>query len=326
MGIESKVDFMRDVEMSLSEKVTVHDMNIVMKAIADVLEGYEMETARTWAEDQDDLMTCYIAAMKVECRSQKTIDRYVYIIRRMMEFVKVPTRRVTVYHLRSYLAAEKERGIADQTLEGYREIFSAYFNWLQRESLIDKNPTVNLGTVKCAKKEKKTYSEVDMENLNHNCKTIRDRAIINFLSSTGCRVSEMTELNRDDVNMDALECVVHGKGNKERTVYLSPVAGMLLDQYLRTRKDDEPALFVGKRNERLLPGGVRTMLNKVAAAAGVDHVHPHKFRRTLATNLSRHGMPLQEVANILGHEKLDTTMKYVKLNKDDIRSSYRRFA
>lgn len=326
MAIESKVDLMRDLEMLLADKITAADLNHVLKAAADVLDGYDVQSAKAFDNEKDDLLTCFVSAMKVECRSQKTIDRYVYIIRRLMDFVKVPTRRVTVYHLRSYLAAEKERGIADRTLEGYREIFSAYFNWLQRESLIEKNPTVNLGAIKVAKKEKKTYSEIDLEKLNHNCKSIRDRAIINFLSSTGCRISEMVELNRNAVRIQDLECVVHGKGNKERTVYLSPVAGMLLDQYLRTRTDDDPALFINKRGERLMQNGVRVMLKKLAEAAGVDHVHPHKFRRTLATDLSRHGMPIQEVANILGHEKLDTTMKYVILNKDDIRSSYRRFA
>lgn len=326
MAIESKVDLMRDLEMLLADKITAADLNHVLKAAADVLDGYDVQRAKAFDNEKDDLLICFVAAMKVECRSQKTIDRYVYIIRRLMEFVKVPTRRVTVYHLRSYLAAEKERGIADRTLEGYREIFSAYFNWLQRESLIEKNPTVNLGAIKVAKKEKKTYSEIDLEKLNHNCKSIRDRAIINFLSSTGCRISEMIELNRNDVRIQDLECVVHGKGNKERTVYLSPVAGMLLDQYLRTRTDDDPALFINKRRERLMQNGVRVMLKKLAKAAGVDHVHPHKFRRTLATDLSRHGMPIQEVASILGHEKLDTTMKYVILNKDDIRSSYRRYA
>ena len=180
--------------------------------------------------------------------------------------------------------------------------------------------------VKRAKKEKKTYSGVDLERLNLECRTVRDRAIISFLSSTGCRISEMTGLDRAAVDLEKLECVVHGKGAKDRTVYLSDVAGMLISQYLAERTDDNPALFVGCRHERLQPGGVRIMLKAVAKRAGVDHVHPHKFRRTLATELSRKGMPIQEVANILGHEKIDTTMKYVILNKDDVKSSYRRYA
>lgn len=330
MAMESKVELLRNVEAALADKVTVSDMNQIMRILTDVLEGYDVRTITEWTEESDDCLTCYLSALSVECRSQKTIDRYKYIISRMMDFVKVPTRKVTVYHLRAYLAAEKARGISDQTLEGYREIFSAYFNWLQRETLIERNPTANLGTVKCEKKEKKTYTAIELEKLNTEVVKfelgVRDRAIINFLASTGCRISEMTGLNRDAVNLDALECIVHGKGNKERTVYLTDVAGMLIRQYLSERKDDHPALFIGKNKKRLNPGGVRVMLNKVAEAAGVEHVHPHKFRRTLATELSRHGMPIQEVAKILGHERIDTTMKYVVLNKDDIKTSYRRFA
>ena len=327
MAMEAKMDFIREIEKTLADKVTVADMAKIVTAIIETLDGFDMRCVGKWNDEKnDDFLKCYLSALSVENRSQKTIDRYKYIIGRMMDFINVPTRHITVYHLRSYLASEKERGIADQTLEGYRAIYTAYFNWLQRENLIERNQTANLGTIKCAKKEKETYSDIDMEKLNRSCSSIRDRAILNFLASTGCRISEMTGLNRDSVNLEALECVVHGKGNKERTVYLSEVAGMLISQYLSERKDLNPALFIGKRIERLNPGGVRAMLNKLADKAGVDHVHPHKFRRTLATNLSRHGMSVQEIAKIMGHEKLDTTMGYVDMNKDDIKSSYRRYA
>ena len=326
MAIEAKVEFMQTLEKKLANRITVTDMGTLLAAVSDILEGYEMRSVQAWDNRADDLLDCYLSALSVENRSQKTIDRYAYVIRRMMEFVKVPTRQISIYHLRAYLAHEKERGIQDSTLEGTREIFTAYFNWLQRENLIDRNPTANLGVVKRAKKEKKTYSGVDLERLNLECRTVRDRAIISFLSSTGCRISEMTGLDRAAVDLEKLECVVHGKGAKDRMVYLSDVAGMLISQFLAERTDDNPALFVGCRHERLQPGGVRIMLKAVAKRAGVDHVHPHKFRRTLATELSRKGMPIQEVANILGHEKIDTTMKYVILNKDDVKSSYRRYA
>ena len=322
--IDAKVSFMTQMEAGLTDTLTVDQMKkmqTVGYAILDKFDLVELEDEM----EQDDLLDCYVSAMKVECRSQKTIDRYVYVIGKMMEFVKVPTRRVSVYHLRNYLTHEKERGICEQTLEGYREIFSAYFNWLQRESLIDRNPCVNLGVIKVPKKEKKTYTDAELERLNWFCGNIRDRAILHFLRSTGCRISEITGLNRDQVNLELLECVVHGKGNKERTVYLDEVAGMLLAEYLNGRIDDVPALFINKQHDRLNPGGVRAMLNKLAEKAGVDHVHPHKFRRTLATDLARHGMPIQEVAKVLGHEKLDTTMKYVVLNKDDVKASYRRY-
>ena len=326
MGIDAKQDFLRTVETSLSNVVTVTGMDAIMRSISDALENYDMRILSGWAEETDDCLECYIAARSVECRSPKTLERYRYVIGKLMDYAKVTTRRITVYHLRSFLAAEKERGIADSSLEGYREVFTAYFNWLQRENLIERNPTSNLGVVKCAKKEKQTYSEVDIEKLNRCCKKIRDRAIIAFLQSTGCRISEMTGLNRDAVNLDALECVVHGKGNKERVVYLSEVAGMLLREYLESREDACPALFVNRCEERINPGGVRFVLNTIAKEAGVAHVHPHKFRRTLATELCRHGMPIQEVGKLLGHDKIDTTMQYVVLSNDGIKTSYRRYA
>ena len=198
---------------------------------------------------------------------------------------------------------------------------------LEQEGLIEKNPIVNVGVIKVPKKQKKTYSDIDFEKLNQSCETLRDRAIIHFLRSTGCRISEMCGLDRDTVDLEALECVVHGKGNKDRTVYMDPVAGMILGEYLKQRTDTSPALFAGMRGQdRLQPNGVRAMLKKLGRAAGVDHVHPHKFRRTLATDLARHGMPIQEVANLLGHEKLDTTMRYVVLNREETKHNYRRYA
>lgn len=326
MAIDAKIDFIRQMEERLSSAITVADMANVMSAMQDVLQGYEMRSIAVWEGNDDDLLDCYLSALSVECKSPLTIKRYSYVIKRLMKFLNVPTRSITIYHLRNYLQHEKARGICDNTLDGLRQVFSAYFNWLQRESLIEKNPTANLGTIKVAKKEKKTYSEVDIEKLVRGCKSLRDRAIIHFLASTGCRISEMTELNRDSIKLDSLEFIVHGKGNKERVAYMSEVAGMLLQECLSNRKDDNEALFVGQRNERFQPGGVRAMLKTLAKKVSVNHVHPHKFRRTLATDLARHGMPIQEIAAILGHEKIDTTMKYVVLNKEDVKMSYRRYA
>ena len=325
MAIDAKVSFMNQLKQQMADTLTVDQMAKMESAGFSLLDRFDI-TELIDDTGPDDLLDSYVAAMQVECRSQKTIDRYVYEIGRLMAFVKVPTRRISVYHLRQYIAAEKARGIQDSTLEGLREIFTAYFNWLQRECLIDRNPTTNLGVIKCAKKEKKTYTERELERLNRCCHNLRDRAILHFLRSTGCRISEVIQLDRSVVNIDALECVVHGKGNKERTVYLDEVAAMVLSEYLDSRTDDCQALFVNRYGERLQAGGVREMLNNLADEAQVEHVHPHKFRRTLATDLTRHGMPIQEVAKILGHEKLDTTMKYVVLNKDDIKASYRRYA
>ena len=325
MAIEAKALFLKNLEQQLSTTITAADMSKVLSAVADQLADYSVIYA-AHETPIDDLLDAYTAAMQIQGRSEKTIERYKYLIGRMMQDVNVPTRSITVYHLRQYLAKEKARGISDRTLEGTREVFSAYFNWLHREQLIDTNPTANLGAIKCPKKIKMTYSEIDIEKMKFCCKTLRDRAIISFLMSTGCRISEMTKLNRDDVDLANLECTVLGKGNKERTVFLDSVTGMLIRDYLNQRKDDSPALFLSKRKKRLTAGGVRAMMVRLAKASTVEHVHPHKFRRTLATSLIRHGMPIQEVAAILGHDKLDTTMQYVVLDKTDVKNSYRKYA
>lgn len=326
MAIETKATFLSELERAMSPVLTAEAMSRALVVVADTLTRYSMEMLPDVSPETDDLLQAYVDAMHVQGRSEKTIERYTYIIGRMMESVRVPTREITVYHLRRYLTAEKERGISDITLEGTRQVFSAYFGWLHREGLITKSPVANLGAIKCTKKVKDVYSDIDIERLKFGCDNLRDRAIVAFLMSTGCRISEMTQLNRDDVNLTTLECKVLGKGSKERIVYLSSVAAMQIKAYLATRTDDYEALFVGKGTERMHPGGVRLMLNKLADKTDVVHVHPHKFRRTLATNLIRHGMPIQEVAAILGHDKIDTTMEYVVLDQTNTKAAYRKYA
>lgn len=326
MAIDAKVTLMNDLERALSTILTAADMSKVLRVLSDELSAYMLERMADSEMVEDDLLEAYLSALSVEGRSEKTIERYRYTIGRLCEAIKVPTRKITVYHLRSFLTAEKARGISDRTLEGNRQTYSAYFNWLQREGLIEKNPTANLGAIKYQKKEKEVYSEADIERMKFGCKCIRDRAIVSFLYATGCRISEMVQLDRDDVDLRNLECTVLGKGNKQRTVYLDQIAGMTLQTYLSERKDEMPALFIGKGTERLQQGAVRKMLNELGEAANVGHVHPHKFRRTRATSLIRHGMPIQEVAAILGHDKLDTTMQYVVMDKTDIKNAYRKYA
>ena len=326
MAADAKMSFLNQLEKELADRVTVEQMGGIRRAVMDVMDRFDMQEIRREDSGPDDLLECYLGALSVQCRSEKTIARYKYELERMMQGVGVPTRQITVYHLRGYLAHERERGIADSTLEGLRQVFSAYFNWLQREALIERNPATNLGSVKVAKKEKPRYSEIDMERLNRACENKRDLAILHFLASSGCRISEMCELNRDAVDLERLECIVHGKGNKERVVYLSEVAGMAIREYLASRTDGYEALFVGRLGERLQPGVVRFMLNSLGKAAGVEHVHPHRFRRTLATELSRRGMAIQEISRILGHEKIDTSLKYLDMNNDVVKANYRRYA
>ena len=304
MAIDAKISFLNQTEKRLSSEVTADTMTQVLRIIADVLEGFSMRETVIDLEPNEDLLNCYLDALKVQGRSEKTIARYRYEIERMV----------------------KGMGVSDTTTEGERQVFSAFFNWLQRENLIDRNPTANLGAIKCAKKQKKILTDVDLFNLKNNCENSRDSAIVMFLASTGCRISEVMNLNRDDIDFFNTKCVVHGKGNKDRTAFFDAVTGVALRRYLMERTDDNPALFLNKYGKRMQPGGVRSMLKELAKRAGVEHVHPHKFRRTLATELARHGMPIQEVAFLLGHEKIDTTLKYVVQNDEDVKSNYRKYA
>ena len=326
MAIEAKIVLLSELERALSDKLTAANMSTVLSILSDKLTKFNIESLDVDENQNDDLLEAFLNALAVEGRSPKTIQRYRYIIGRMRNALKVPTKNITVFHLRRYLTDEKARGISDRTLEGIRQTFSSFFNWLQREGLIETNPTANLGAIKYTKKQKDLYSEADIEKMKFGCRSIRDRAILCFLKATGCRISEMTQLNRDDVDLINLECKVLGKGNKERIVFLDQIAAMTIEKYLNTRTDDYPALFIGKGSERLQPNAVRKMLTQLGQNSNVEHVHPHKFRRTVATNLIRHGMPIQEVAAILGHDKLDTTMQYVVLDKTDVKNAYRKYA
>lgn len=273
-----------------------------------------------------DYLEAFINAKFIEGRTNKTLKRYDYIIKRMLNLLNVNEQDITVYHLRKYFTMQKEKGISERTLNGERCIFSSYFGWLFNEHLISSNPTSNLNPIKYTKKVRKPFNEVEIERMKEVCENTRDKAIISFLLSSGCRVNELCQLNKSDINLEKKECVVLGKGNKERTCYINEITVMLLSRYFEERTDNLPALFVGKGTERIKPQGIRKMLKKIEQLSGVENVHPHRFRRTLATTLINHGMPIQEVAHILGHEKIDTTMEYVYIENENVKASYKKYA
>ena len=324
MAIEAKASFLRKMEKKLETETTASTMAKVLSIVADVMEGFDMREIG-FEEEQDDMLECFLQALDVQGRSRKTIAHYRLILGKMLEETKVSARRVTVYHLRSYLAKQKERGLKDSTLAHHREVFSSFFGWLFREGLIEKNPVVNLGSIKVAREEKKVFSDIDMEKMKQNGRRAVDKAIITFLASTGCRVAELVGLDRNALDLENLECVVRGKGNKERTVYLDNVTAMYVKKYLATRTDDCPALFVTRSLERFNTGGIRDVLKRLEERSGVEHIHPHKFRRTLATSLARRNMPIQTIAAILGHENIETTMQYIVMNKDNTKMQYRQY-
>lgn len=327
MSIADKRVLLLDVEKGLGSFFTADNVAKAMQILSETLGSYEVTLVNidSCNAESGELLETFLNAKRIEGRSEKTIERYRYIIQRMYDAVNAPIRQISVFHLRNYLSAEKSRGVSDSTLDGTRQVLSSYFGWLQKEGLLQNNPTINLNPIKSVKKVRKPYTQIDIEKIKECCKCNRDKAIISLLLSTGCRISEVCSLNRSDIDFQNKEITVLGKGNKERTVFIDDITALMVQRYLEERKDVCPALFIGKGTDRMKPCGIRKMLNNLADKANVDHVHPHRFRRTLATNLIDHGMTIQEVAAILGHEKLDTTMKYVYLSKTNVKNNYNRF-
>lgn len=311
----------------LKDVLTVYNLQVVLDSLTKVLSKFEIEPAIIEDCSNDVMLDAFLEALRVEGRSERTLKHYRYVITKFLQHSKVQSINVTQYHIRTFLSNEKNRGIADGTIKGYCWVFSSYFGWLHRDGIIQRNPMGNIGTIKTQKKVKEVFTEVDIEKMKNGCKTLRDKALIYFMKSTCCRVGEIERLNRDDIDFTNLECIVLGKGNKQRHVYFDAVTGMMLQEYLKSRKDDNPALFVGEtRHDRLKQGGIRAMLSNLSKRTGVSHIHPHKFRRTEITELVAKGMPIELVKEIAGHEKIDTTMGYVKIDQLNVKNSYRKYA
>lgn len=335
MSTEAKHGMLKEISNDLLEKMTPGYTAAVMEVISDKIVRYDVEIIEPmeYENEKEEFLEAFIVAKRIEGRSDKTIARYSYIIGKFLDTCSVGPRGVTTYHIRRYLMYKKDHGNSDRTVEGYRAVLNSFFGWLTKEGLIHENPVANISPITCQKKVRTPFSDVDLYKIieqcdidsGDRCTCDRNKTIVSFLGSTGCRISEMCALDRDSVHLDEMECVVHGKGNKDRVVYIDDVTAMLLKRYLDSRTDDSPALFVGKGSSRLTPGGVRYMLKMIEARSGVENVHPHRFRRTLATNLIGHGMPIQEVSRLLGHEKLDTTMMYCYVDQKSIKSSYQRY-
>ena len=331
MSQEIKASFLHDLEKELADKITASALQSVISSAADVLEHYEFSRMLRMDESFSlDLFETWLTALKIQGRSEKTVDQYRYVVGHMLKDINTPIRNITVYHIRNWLEKEQARGVSDCTREGNRQVLSSMFGWLWREGLIEKNPINNIGAIKVQKKVREPYSDVEIEQLKAACNSsrhpLRDVAIVSFLLATGCRVGEIIGIKKADIDFQNKEVVVLGKGNKERTVFFDDVTAMYIKRYLDDRHDLVPYLFISSRMDHLTTGGIRDILRRRGTSANMQKVHPHKFRRTLATSLIAHGMPIQEVAAILGHDKLDTTMKYIKLDKNTIKNNYKRYA
>jgi site-specific recombinase XerD len=234
----------------------------------------------------------------------------------------------TTEDIRAYLAVfQRKHKSSKVTIDNIRRIFSSFFAWLEEEDFILKSPVRRIHKVKTGTQVKEVLTDENLELLRDKCKNIRDLAIIDLLSSTGIRVGELVKLNRNDINFAERECIVFGKGNKERIVYFNARAKIHLQEYLKTRKDKNQALFVSlaKPHTRLQISGVETRLRELGRRVKLPRVHPHKFRRTLATMAIDKGMPVEQVQKLLGHVKIDTTMHYAMVNQTNVKLSHRKF-
>ena len=329
MAILDKNLLLSEIEERLNNYIPANTVRQIINDAAEAMTRYEVTRLKPTGDDDesDQLIELFLNAKEIEGRSGKTIERYRYILQRLHESTNVPFTKITVYHIRQYMMAEKDRGISMNTIKSNAWVYNSCFGWLFNEGLIQTNPTANLGQIKVKKEEEMPFTGEQIQLLKENAENECEAAIIHFLLSTGCRISEACSVNRNDIDFANLKLDVLGKGNKVRTVYIDNVTALMLKRYLATRNDIDPALFYARRtNGRYTPNGIRAMLNRIGKKANVPNVHPHRFRRTLATNLIDRGMVIQDVAEILGHANIDTTMGYIHLNKKNAENAYRKYA
>ena len=278
--------------------------------------------------NNEELLNMFLSAKGVEGCSNKTLNYYRKTLEKMLIIIDKRIEDIKTDDLRNYLTYYKEtNNISKTTIDNVRRIFSSFFSWLEDEDYIIKNPVKRIHRIKKGRVVKDVLTDENLETLCDNCDNIRDLAILELLISTGIRVGELVKLNIDDINFHERECVVFGKGESERVVYFDARCKIHLQQYLATRCDDNPALFVRFRKpyDRLGINGVEIRLKKLGEKSNVRNVHPHKFRRTMATTAIDKGMPIEQVQHLLGHEKIDTTLHYAMVKQSNVKMAHKKY-
>ena len=315
------------IQQELVGALTMEQMKLLIEALYKHLPGLETGE-NTEDENKPDMLPLFISAKRVEGCSEKSLRYYESTIRNMLEAVDKPECKITTEDLRGYLDNYQRRGtVSKVTLDNVCRILSSFFSWLEDEDYIVKSPVRRIHKVKTGKTVKETYSDESLELMRDHCDNVRDLAMIDLLASTGIRVGELVKLNRSDIDFDNRECIVFGKGNKERKVYFDARTKIHLQRYLNDRIDDNEALFVSllKPFDRLQISGVEIRLRKIGRELNFQKVHPHKFRRTLATMAIDKGMPIEQVQQLLGHQSIDTTLQYAMVNQNNVKESHRKF-
>lgn len=292
------------------------------------VEMNQEQSEDTPEKTNDEFLELFITAKRVEGCSEKTLKYYQATIRKMFSITSIHVTHITTEDLRSYLADyQKINNCSKANIDNIRRILSTFFAWLEDENYIIKSPVRRIHKIRTAKTVKETYTDESLELLRDNAENLRDLAMIDLLASTGMRVGEMVQLNIEDIDFENRECIVFGKGSKERPVYFDARTKIHLKNYIQSRTDDNAALFVSllKPYNRLEISGVEIRLRELGKKLGIHKVHPHKFRRTLATRAIDKGMPIEQVQHLLGHAKIDTTMQYAMVNQNNVKISHQKF-
>ena len=328
-----KEEFVNDVLRDMLAYLDNGQAEQLRRVLNHNLSGFELqknekfETVAT-SEENSRLTNAFLFAKRIEGCSEKSLAYYRKTIETMTERIGKGITHITTNDLRSYLTDyQAERKSSKVTIDNIRRILSSFFSWLEDEDYILKSPVRRIHKVKTATTIKETYTDEALETMRDNCETLRDLAMIDMLASTGMRVGELVLLNRDDINFEERECVVFGKGSKERMVYFDARTKIHLQNYLAQRTDSNTALVVSLKApyERLQIGGVETRLRELGKRLSLPKVHPHKFRRTLATMAIDKGMPVEQLQRLLGHQRIDTTLQYAMVKQSNVKIAHRKY-
>ena len=279
-------------------------------------------------KEEVDYLEVFLSAKRIEGCSEKTLIYYKNTIQQMLDSIGKSVCTIVTEDLRTYLAEyQKEKQSSKVTIDNIRRIFSSFFSWLEDEDYIIKSPVRRIHRIKAASTIKETYTDEQLESMRDNCDNPRDLALIDILASTGMRVGELVLLNRDDISFDERECIVFGKGDKERMVYFDARTKIHLQNYLDSRTDNNEALFVSLKApyNRMKIGGIELRLREMGKRLNIEKVHPHKFRRTLATVAIDKGMPIEQLQKLLGHQRIDTTLQYAMVKQSNVKIAHRKY-
>lgn len=313
----------------LNEMSGILNINQLKKLQVTLLKYLNNEGCAAQEETSNEqYLEMFLAAKDIEGCSARTVTYYRVTISHMLSKIKVPIRQITTEMLREYLTDyQKINNCGKVTLDNVRRNLSSFFSWLESEDYIVKSPIRRIHKVRTGTTVKETFSDENIEVLRDGCNEIRDLAILDLLYSTGMRVGEMVNLDIEDINFEERECIVYGKGNKERKVYFDARTKLHLQEYLDSRTDSNQALFVtlDKPYARLQISGVEIRLRELGKKLSIEKVHPHKFRRSMATKAIDKGMPIEQVQKLLGHQQIDTTMHYAMVNQNNVKMSHRKY-